>query len=275
MRHVLKTSIRYIITLIVTIFVLYPVGWMITFSLRSKESIFTIPPRFIPEEFVFENYINVWKQGVIPRFFINSLIVSIITTIIVVAISSIGAYSLSRFEFKGKRLFSLSVLSSQLFPAAVLLVPLLLFFNAINLYDNQLALIISYSGLCLPFSFFLLVGIYNTIPRDIEEAAYIDGASKIQTFIRIVLPNASIGLAIVALFTFVSSWQEVLLALSFILTENKRTLPVGLMYFFGQHQTDYAGLMAASCIASFPSIILFIFLQRYLVRGLIGGALKE
>jgi multiple sugar transport system permease protein len=273
-KHVSKDIVKYIIALIITIFTLYPLIWMITFSVRKDSDILTVPPKLIPTKFIFENYIKIWNQGTIPKFFINSLYISIITAVIIVAISCIAAYGLSRFKFKGKTIFSFLVLSSQLFPTVIIMVPLFLFFNAVKLYDNQLALIISYIAIFMPFSIFLLLGFFNTIPKDLEEAAYIDGASRMGAFIRIVLPNVSTGLSAVGLFAFIGAWQEFLFALTFITTESKKTLPIGLLYFFGQYKADYAGLMAASVIASLPSIILFLILQKYMVKGFLGGAIK-
>lgn len=274
-KKILEFIFNNIIAIIVTIIVLYPVGWMVTFSLRSNVAIFSMLPKFIPEEIVFDNYINIWSGSNIPRFFLNSLIVALSSVVITIIVSTPAAYSLSRLRFKGKTIFGFSILFTQLLPTIVLLLPLFLLFRAIKLYDTFYSLIISYTAIFTPFSVFLLLGFFNTLPKELEEAAYIDGASRLQAFIRVILPNTFQGLAVVSIFVFTGSWQEFLLALSFIFTESKRTLPTGLMYFFGQYRADYAGLMAASVVASVPSIILFVFLQRYLVRGYIGGAIKE
>ncbi len=274
MERTAKKALLYTTVILVTVIVMYPIAWMVSYSLRTNTAIFDVPPSIIPEKVVFEHYSSLWRDVPFAIFFRNSLVVSLTTTLLVTMIASMAAYSISRFRFVGKRIFSFLLLCSQLFPVAILLVPLFLLFNAVNLYDNLSVLIISYTGITLAFSILLLVGFFNEIPRELDEAAYVDGASKFKVFTQIVLPVAAPGLVTVAIYVFITSWQEFLLALSLTFSENNRTLPVGLMYFFGQYRTNYAGLMAISNLASFPAIALFLILQRFFVKGLIRGAIK-
>ena len=273
-RKTTNRIVKIVLSLLVTFFVLSPFAWMVTFSLRTQVQIFESPPRFFPRKVVTENYETVLGNNRFGLFFRNSIIVSISSTLVVITVACLAGYGFSRFTFRGKRVLTFSILSSQLFPIYVIIIPLFIVYNMLALYDTITGLIVVYTAISLPFSIFLMSGFFNEIPKELEESAYIDGASKLQAFLLVVLPNCLNGITAISIFVLISTWQEFLLALSLTVSEESRTLPVGLMYFFGQYRTDYGGVMAASVLATIPTIIIFLFLQKYFIRGMISGTVK-
>ena len=273
-KRVLSRALLLVAAVLVTVYVLYPFLWMVTYSIRPKTEMFESPPRFIPRQPVLDNYRGIFATGRFGIFFRNSVIVTLCTTLAVVVVASLAGYAISRFRFRGRRVFTFAVLSSQLFPVYVIIIPLFVVFNALKLYDTLVGLMVVYVAVMQPFSIFLMLGFYSEIPREMEESAYIDGASRVQTLTRIVLPNMLNGITAVAIFVTISTWQEFLLALTLTLKQSNRTLPVGLMYFFSEHTTDYAGIMAASVLTTIPTMLVFLFLQKYFVRGMISGTVK-
>lgn len=269
-----RRIILIILSIIVTIFVLFPFAWMASYSLRPRNQIFETPPKIIPNTFVFDNFRAIMANNRFGLFFRNSLIVSLCSTLFIIVVACMAGYSLSRFAFKGKNVLTYSILGSQLFPVYVILLPLFIIYNTLQLYDTLIGLIIVYVAIAQPFSILLMIGFFKEIPIEMEESAYIDGATKLQTFVRIVLPNALNGITAMAIFTLIVTWQEMLLALSLTVSEESRTLTVGLMYFFGQYQTDYAGLMAASVVITIPTLVIFLILQKFFIKGMMSGTVK-
>ena len=207
------------------------------------------------------------------------MIVSVISTVVAVLLAIFAGYAISRFEFGGRKVFSLAVLSTQMFPGILFLLPLyLIYVNigkaiGISLYGSYLGLIITYLTFALPFAVWMLAGFFSSIPRDIEEAALVDGTSHWGALFRIVLPVARPGIVAVSVFAFMTAWGEVLFA-SVLTTSSTRTLAIGLQEYATQGNTDWNQLMAASVVVSLPVVIGFLALQRYLVRGLTSGAVK-
>jgi len=258
----------------VTVYVLYPFLWMVMYSIRAKAEMFESPPRFFPRRPVLQNFRGIFATGRFGTFFRNSVVVTLVTTVAVVVVACLAGYAISRFRFRGRRVLTFAILGSQLFPVYVIIIPLFVVFNALRLYDSLVGLVIVYVAIMQPFSIFLMLGFFSEIPREMEESAYIDGASRLQTLTRIVLPNMLNGMTAVAIFVTNSTWQEFLLALTLTLSQSNRTLPVGLMYFSSEHATDYAGIMAASVLTTIPTLLVFLFLQKYFVRGMISGTVK-
>ena len=265
-KKTINSIVKLLLAMLVTFFVLSPFLWMVTFSFRPQTQIFESPPQFFPRKPIIDNYVKVIDNNRFGLFFRNSLVVSISSTLVVLTVACLAGYGFSLFTFRGKRVLTFSILSSQLFPIYVIIIPLFIVYNMLGLYDTLLGLIIVYAAVTLPFSIFLMHGFFNEIPKEMEESAYIDGASKLQTLLRVVLPNCLNGITAISIFVLISTWQEFMLALSLTITESNRTLPVGLMYFFGQYSTDYGGVMAASVLATIPTIIIFLFLQKYFER---------
>jgi multiple sugar transport system permease protein len=235
--------------------------------------------QWIPTHITLSPYVQIWTTIPLLHYFINSVIVSVTSTVVAVLLATFAGYAISRFEFRGRRVFSLAVLSTQMFPGILFLLPLyLIYVNVgqalgISLYGSYLGLIITYLTFALPFAVWMLAGFFSSIPRDIEEAALVDGSSHWGALFRIVLPVARPGITAVAVFAFMTAWGEVLFA-SVLTTSSTRTLAIGLQEYATQGNTDWNQLMAASVVVSLPVVIGFLALQRYLVRGLTSGSVK-
>ena len=235
--------------------------------------------QWIPTHITFSPYVQIWTTIPLLHYFVNSVIVSVTSTVVAVLLATFAGYAISRFEFRGRKIFSLAVLSTQMFPGILFLLPLyLIYVNVgqaigISLYGSYLGLIITYLTFALPFAVWMLAGFFSSIPRDIEEAALVDGSSHWGALFRIVLPVARPGIVAVSVFAFMTAWGEVLFA-SVLTTSSTRTLAIGLQEYATQGNTDWNQLMAASVVVILPVVIGFLALQRYLVRGLTSGSVK-
>ena len=235
--------------------------------------------QWIPSHITFSPYAQIWQTIPLLHYFVNSVIVSASSTVVAVLLAIFAGYAISRFEFRGRKVFSLAVLSTQMFPGILFLLPLYLIYVNVGqvigvpLYGSYLGLIITYLTFALPFAVWMLAGFSSSIPRDIEQAALVDGASHWGALFRVVLPVARPGIIAVSVFAFMTAWGEVLFA-SVLTTTSTRTLGIGLQEYATQGNTDWNQLMAASVVVSVPVVIGFLALQRYLVRGLTAGSVK-
>ena len=207
-------------------------------------------------------------------FFSNSVFISITNTIISVLVVAMAAYAIARFNFRGKTLFTLSLSSSLLVPISALLMPIYLIMSRIGLLDSKASLILVYAALGLPTSLFILRGTFLAIPREIEEAAAIDGSGQLRTFFQIVMPMAKSGLATAATLHFLTSWNEFMFALVLTKSERVRTLPLALNYFSSQFSFDYTAMFAAITMAVLPSILVYVLLQEQVTGSLVAGSVK-
>ena len=234
-----------------------------------------MPLQLIPKRPVLDHYGEVlFGPENFQKKFLNSLIVTVSTTVLALLISIASAYALARFRMKGKLTILRIILVSQLVPIAVLLVPLYEVFRVLRVLDTYYALIIGNLTFCIPFAVWLLRSFFLNIPIDLEDAALIDGCSRIQVLIRIVLPVSGPGLVTTAAFIFIYSWQEYIMALTFINSGDKYTLPVALTSFIGQYGAQWGPLMAASVVVTIPVMVMFMFLRRFVISGVMGGAVK-
>lgn len=277
-RYQIRKAIRYFITYSILIlivgFVLFPLAWIISTSLKPTNEVMTIPPKWIPDNPTLDNYVNVLTNSSIPRYFINSVLVSSLVALITIFFGGITGYGLSRRKTKGTRAISTFILASQMLPATVILVPIYLFVSEIRLYDTIFGLALTHLILTLPLVTWMCKGYIDTIPIDLEEAAQIEGCSKLRALISVIFPIAAPGIVAAGMFAFIQSWNEYTLASILTETDNSRTLPVGLTEFALLFKVDWGSIMAASVIISLPVIVIFLFLQKYLVRGLGQGAVK-
>jgi multiple sugar transport system permease protein len=205
----------------------------------------------------------------------NSVFVASMTTLIGVAVAVPAAYAFSRFRFPGKNGLFYGVLLRNMFPAVIFLIPLFIMMRNLHLVNTYASLIITYMTFGLPLSIWLLKGFYDNIPVQLEQAARIDGASRFQAFIRVVMPLSAPGIVATAIYSFILAWNEYVYALTFITSNDRLTVPVGLQRFFAENATDWPGLMAAAFIMSVPVVVLFLVLQKYFVRALTEGAVKQ
>ena len=205
----------------------------------------------------------------------NSIAVATISTVVTVFVAILAAYAFSRFRFRGKSALLSTFAFTQLFPFAVLLMPLYIMYHRLNLVNTYLGIIISYLAITLPFCVYMLLGYFRSVSVSLDEAARIDGCSTFGIIFRVVFPVAWPGVVATAVYVFVRSWEEYLFALTLITDDGKRTVPVGLANFFGQYTTQWGSVMTASVVATLPTLIFFFVIQRQLVSGLAAGAVKQ
>jgi multiple sugar transport system permease protein len=269
---------RRITLILIAAFALFPVFIILETTVKPLADVQNTF-QWIPTHITFSPYVQIWTTIPLLHYFVDSVIVSVSSTMVAVLLAIFAGYAISRFEFRGRKIFSLAVLSTQMFPGILFLLPLyLIYVNVgqavgISLYGSYLGLIITYLTFALPFAVWMLAGFFSSIPRDIEEAALVDGSSHWGALFRIVLPVARPGIVAVSVFAFMTAWGEVLFA-SVLTTSSTRTLAIGLQEYATQGNTDWNQLMAASVVVSLPVVIGFLALQRYLVRGLTSGSVK-
>lgn len=265
---------RYLVLLIATVAVIFPVFWMITSALRPSSELFSVPPKFLPETFTVDAFTEAWSNTQLPKFLLNSIIVVLFSTVIGLVFSTLAAYGLSRYEFRGKGSFLTFLLMTQMFPSIMLLIPYFQIISELGLYNKLSALVITYASFTVPFCSWILYGYMRSIPRELDEAAYLDGCSPFQAFYKVVLPLAKPGIIATSIFSFITGWNEYIYSLTLIQSEGRRTLTVGIGILAGNDALDWNALMASSVIAVVPMVLIFVFFQRHLVGGLAAGAVK-
>ncbi|RCG24005.1 carbohydrate ABC transporter permease [Sphaerisporangium album] len=260
------------------LFTLIPIYVMISSSvkpLRDVQNGFS----WIPTTFTLRPFADIWKTVPLGTYFVNSLIVASISAVASVAVAIFAAYAVSRYRFPGRRVFTVTVLSTQMFPGILFLLPLFMIFvnlgnvTGVELYGSRLGLIITYLTFSLPFAIWMLVGYFDSIPRALDEAAKVDGSGPLGALFRVVIPAAVPGIVAVTIYAFMTAWGEVLFA-SVMTDDNTRTLAVGLRGYATLNDVYWNQVMAASLVVSIPVVVGFLLLQRYLVQGLTAGAVK-
>lgn len=256
---------------------LFPGLWILSTSFKTRADVFTTEIHFIPLHFTWENYRYLFtaRNGVFLRWLLNSILVALLTTLVSISISASAAYALSRFDFPGRNPLRYSFLIVQMFPGAVVIVPLFMILHQMGLLNRYPGLVLSYLTFVLPFSVWMLKGFFDTIPRELEEAAMVDGASTFGAFRHIVLPLSLPGLAVTGFNAFASAWNEFMFALTFMSSETMYTLPVGLRTLaVYQWSTDWNYMAAGAVIIALPVMFFFLQAQRYLISGLTLGGVK-
>lgn len=250
----------------------FPLFWMVSSSLKSDAEIQQVPPTLLPQVPTFEQY-GVILQGDFRTWFLNSAIIAFGTTILVVVTGVLGGYSLARFRYRGRSTFSVSVMLTYLFPKILLLVPLVIIFRSIHLTNTYVALIVANTTFALPFTLWLLRAFFIGLPIELEQAALIDGASRLRALVDVVIPQALPGILSIAIFSFILSWNEYLFAVTFS-TQGNTTLPVGLAGYSSQLNIEWGPLMAASVAVTVPMVVLFAVIQSRYVGGMNEGAIR-
>ncbi len=269
-----KIAFMYVPMLMILIFILFPLYWTVVVSLKHESDIFKIPVEYLPNPATFANYIIAWKNVGFSTYFKNSLIVAICSVFLVTFLSIFTGYALSRFKFKGKKLFMFMLLCTQFIPSAMLIIPLFIIFKNMSLLNNPLSLILINTTMQLSFNSILMKGFISGIPIELEEAAAIDGCGKIEAIMKTVVPLLLPGLVATAAFSFVGVWNEFLFAFMLISKKNLYTIPVGLKSLIGEFAINYGTLAAGSIIALIPALFMFMYLQKYLIAGLSAGSVK-
>ncbi|MEO3752131.1 carbohydrate ABC transporter permease [Streptomyces sp. B6B3] len=269
---------RRIVLTLLSVFTAAPIYVMLSSSLKPLQDV-TGEFRWIPSELTIRPYVDIWQTIPLARYFLNSLIVAGSATVLSVTVAVFAAYAVSRYRFRGKRVFTVTVLSTQMFPGILFLLPLYLIFvnigntTGIALYGSRGGLILTYLTFSLPFSIWMLVGYFDSIPRGLDEAAMMDGCGPVGALFRVVVPAAVPGIIAVAVYAFMTAWGEVLFA-SVMTNSTTRTLAVGLQGYATQTEVYWNQVMAASLVVSVPVVAVFLLLQRFLVAGLTAGSVK-
>ena len=262
-----------LITYIVVIFI--PIIWSFLISITPSGEALGIVKIGLPENPTFEVYSYIWKRLPIGRFILNSVLVAIASTVITLIISYFGSYAISRLKFPGRRSVFLAILVIYMIPRMFLTIPLFLIFYRVGLLNTYFGLIAAHLTFSIPFGIWVMKGYFDGLPRDIEEAGLMDGCSLRQVLFKIVAPIAAPGIAVVAAFSFLSSWHEFLFAVTFMTSPEMRTVPAGAIAFqdFGSW-TSYSQIMAFAIQALIPVVVFFAFTVRYFIKGLAAGAVK-
>jgi multiple sugar transport system permease protein len=272
----IKRFLKYLIILLALVATLAPVYWMITISFKREVDQFALPPKWFVFTPTLEHYADAFIDRSFGQYLFNSLYVAVASTICALLIGTLAAYALARFRLPGNldRKLALWILSTRMFPAIVTAVPLFLIMRALWLVNTRLSLIVVYTGLNLPFVVWMMRGFFAEVPRDLEEAAMVDGDSRLGAFWRVVLPLVAPGLAATAVFCLIVSWNEFLFALVLTQTDDAITLPVGIAGRVTQYGIKWGAMSAAAVVAMVPILGFALSVQRYLVRGLSLGAVK-
>jgi multiple sugar transport system permease protein len=265
---------RFLLLSIGAFLMLLPFAYMVATSFKQNALVLEVPPQFIPHHPTTTNYTQAWTSNKFSRYFLNSLIVAIATTFFSVWLSSMMAYAFARFQFPGRRLLFGLLLIGLMVPTMMLIIPQFLLARDLGMLDSLSGLVFFYVGGTVALNTFLLRSFFQDIPRELEEAMVVDGAGPWKRYRKLILPLSRPALATVAIFSFLASWDEFVWALTVINDPNKRTLPIAISLFQGEHSTSWGLVFAASTIAVVPVVLVFALFQRQFVSGLTTGAVK-
>lgn len=273
-KKIRKMTIIYAIVFIFTIWTLFPVYWMVKSSFTPNELMYTPNPGLVPDTWTLSHYKDLFQKTKFMNFVKNSLYVASLVTVISVSISILGSYSMTRLRYRGRIFFSQSIIYTYLLPTAVLFIPMYVAVSKLGLSDNKNALLIVYPTIIVPYCCYMLISYFKAIPKELEEAALIDGCSSLQALFRIILPIAAPGIAVVSTFAFTLAWNEYLYALVLTTSPAQQTVNIGISGFKFSDQAVWGLLMGSSVIASLPAIFLYFLAQRFLKSGLAAGGVK-
>ncbi|MFP5111656.1 carbohydrate ABC transporter permease [Bacillaceae bacterium C204] len=266
-------TIKWSFLLIMIVLLDFPFFIMLITSLKTKAEVFNTSI-FLPKHWEFANYIKLWKSTGLGNYFLNSIKISLGSTILVLLFSIPTAYALSRLQFIGKNIILSLLLVIQMFSPIVILVPLYKMFAMNHLLDNIWSLILINTTFSISFAVWFMYTFFNHIPTEIDEAAQIDGCNEMTTLFKILAPLAVPSIVTVAIFSFINAWNEFLFALTFIQSDNKMPITIGLYSFVGRYDVQWNYMMGASLLSTIPVLILFILIHKHLVKGLAAGAIK-
>ncbi|MFE0756781.1 carbohydrate ABC transporter permease [Inquilinus sp. NPDC058860] len=273
-RRRIHVLLCYAAALSIVAFAMFPVLWALLTSLKPESDIVTATIQYIPARVTFENYVAIWTRSNFPTLIVNSAVVTLTTVAICVVIGTLASYAVARYRFRGRRELMLFYLVVRMFPAVMIIVPLFILMRSVGLLDSRLGLALAYTTFLLPVFIWMMKGFFDAVPSELEDAARIDGASRIGAMLRIVLPLVAGGLVATAVFVAIGAWNEFLFALMLTTSTGSRTWPVGLQLMVGEFQLPWGALSAGGIISIVPVVVLFAIVQRAMVRGLTAGAVK-
>ena len=260
--------------LAITLFAIFPIVWALLTSLKEEAAIITTQMQYIPQSITYQNYVDIWTRSNFPILLTNSAITTAMTVVICATLGTLASYAIARFQFRGRRELMLFYLVIRMFPAVMIIIPLFILMRNIGLLDSRLGLALAYTTFLLPVFIWMMKGFFDAVPLELEDAARIDGCSRIGAMIRVILPLVVGGLVATAVFVAIGAWNEFLFALMMTTSTGSRTWPVGLQLMVGEFQLPWGTLAAGGIVSIVPVVILFALVQRALVRGLTAGAVK-
>jgi multiple sugar transport system permease protein len=263
-----------LIVLMLAVVVLGPIYWVVLSSLKDARELVSGHPGLGPTDLTLENYVYLFRRTLFPTYFANSVVVAALTTVISVGIALHAAYSLRRFQFRGKGLISTGLLLVYMFPPIVLIIPLFQLLRSYGVISSPLSLVLVNVAFCAPFSAWLLESFFHSIPMEVEEAALMDGAGRLRILYEVFLPLTSPGLLSVALYSVIFSWSEYMFAVTFLMQEEKMTLPVGLSHFLAIYDINWGSVSAGAVATALPIAVLFGFLGRTFIKNVTQGTIK-
>ena len=271
-----KNVILSILSILLLCVLLFPLFWILMTSLKTEQEIFRIPPTIIPEKLNLASYAAQVETGDFNMFqsFANSFIISIGATIISVVLAVPASYGIAKYRFRGRKVMLLGFLVTQMLPVAVLLTPMFILFRGMNLYNTAGSAILADATIGIPFSILILKNYFASIPKDLEEAAYIDGCNRFSAFIRVLIPIAKPGVMVCEIFSLLYAWGDVPYSMTFIIDQQKRPITAGIFNFMGQYGTKWSYLTAFAVVTIIPVALIFIFMQKYIISGMTSGAVK-
>ena len=277
-----ETVLRFVVAFVATVIYLMPLFWMVTTSFKPPDEVIQNPPVLITTRPQVDSYKSVLGlPSDRPEIYVNtlvylknSLIIALSTMVITLLLAVPAAYAISRFQFKGRSGFVLFLLVAQMLPSVLLVIPLFVLFKTFGLYNTYFSVILADSALALPFAIIILRASFLQVPVDIEEAAWIDGGSRLQVLFEIIIPLVRAGLIAVAVFSFLTAWGEFVFALSFLPDVNLQPISIGVFQFVGMYKTQWDSMMAFSTLVAIPAVVAFLLLQRQFINGLTAGSVK-
>ncbi|WP_256941205.1 carbohydrate ABC transporter permease [Bacillus sp. EAC] len=264
----------YLFLIIVAVFQIFPIIWLFLFSLKNNQEVFNMSPFSLPESPKWENYTKVWTEGNISQYFFNSVTYTIVAVILTVILASMVTFAITRMNWKASKLVLGLFMVGLMIPVHSTLIPLFSTFTKINLIDNPLSVILAYTAFNLPITIMILIGFYEALPREVEEAAIMDGASINHIFFKITLPMTSPVIATAAIINMIYNWNEFVFVNTFISSDKFKTLTVGIQNFIGQYTTDWGAIGATLVISILPILIAFLILSNRIVEGIASGSVK-
>jgi multiple sugar transport system permease protein len=281
-RKVTRKVLSFLLTLPVFFFIFFPVLWLFSASLSTQVELFAIPMHWIPQHPTLQNYLDIFfpslAASTVPRTFavslINSVKIASGVTLVSIVIGSLAAYALVRIPFKLNRTIQLGIIATRMIPEVSLILPLFILATSLRLINKPILLIVTYLSFALPYAIWMMAAFFQTVPVELEEAARLDGCSRLGILFRIVMPISVPGLISTAMFTFLLAWDEFFYALIFTSTLASKTAPVAIAEFIGRYTVNITGMMAGGVLAALPPVILAFLFQRYIVTGMTAGAVK-
>lgn len=253
----------------------FPILWMFFTSLKSNTEIFALPPRLLPKITTLEAYYSIFNDPQKVRFFINSYLVAGVVTLLTLLIAFLTAYGFSRYDFRGKNVLNIFIISTQTVPPITLLIPYFGMVVWFGIFNTYFALILTYMVFTLPYAILLMTGYLNTLPRELDEAVLVDGGSGWTALWRVAVPLSVPGIVATAVYTFLLAWNEFLFALTLTKSMEMRTVPIGIELLMGQHAFEWNQMMAMSVMGSLPLLLLYLLAQRYFLAGMTAGSVKS